>query len=123
MEEMNNMWGGIIVDFSYAKGISDILSKTYHKVRQGPWRYMDAIASWGEVKTEQRGAKSTGNGFSSCEAKRHQGEKKKTEYPLVLILPSGSIVVASPVLLMLLPEPSGSISLGMSFFKATGRRT
>lgn len=123
MEEMNNMCVGVIVDFSYAKGISDILSKTYHKVRQGPWRYMDATASWEEVKTEQRGAKSTGNGFSSCEAKRHQGEKKKTEHPLVLMFPSGSIVVASPVLLMLLTESSRSISLGMSFFKTTGRRT
>lgn len=44
MEEMNNMcvWGGVIVDFSYTKGISDIFSKTYHEVRQGPWTLQPA---------------------------------------------------------------------------------
>lgn len=115
MEQMNNggRGGSIFVDFSYTKGISDILSKTCHEVRQGTWMLQPAGERWKQNTLRQKGAKSTSNGFSSCDTKRHQGRKKET----------GSFIVASPVLLMFLTESSRILSLVMSFFKTTGRRT
>lgn len=77
MEEMNNRGVGIFVDFSYTKGISDILSKTCHEVRQGTWMLQPAGERWKQNTLRQKGAKSTGNWVQFMWSQEAPGKEKE----------------------------------------------
>lgn len=110
VEEMNNGGGGVSLLISLTPRAS-LTSSPKPVTKSDKVHGCYSQLGKGEKRTlRQKGAKSTGNGFSSCKAKRHQGRKKKTEHPLVLMLPSGSFIVASPVLLMFFTDSSKILS-------------